>query len=238
MKMSKKNFERWDRFRKFILDFIFSNRCACCGEVVEIGKDICTECDENLVHHVNGCIKCGYPKEKCVCKSTQFEFDGIFSPYLYEGAARKGVFLMKREYGGNTAEFFGDKISELLTQQNIRSQIDLIASVPQTKKREKEKGFNQSHLMAKRISKRIDVPYDRSSIAKLYETKLQHTCDAVHRMGNVYGVFEADSEICFGKNILLVDDVTTCRATLNECAKMLKIAGAKKVYCAVATVNQ
>lgn len=235
--MKRDTYIRLEKIRKNLLGFIFGDRCACCGEIIEMGKSVCNKCAEQLKYRVEGCSKCGNPKDSCLCKNRQYEFDGIYSPYLYKGPAREGVLRMKADTGAPTAEFFGDIIGQMLIEKGISEKIDLIVCVPLTKEREREKGYNQSHLLAKRISRHLDLPYEKKGLKKLYNNKCQHTCNALYRIGNVFGVYEADRELCSGKNILIVDDVSTGRSTLNECAKMLKIAGALDVYCAVATIN-
>ncbi len=237
MKLSKEIRKRLDILRKFVVAFILGKRCACCGEIVETHKNLCKYCEEQIITNHNGCERCGQPKESCVCKKQRFEFDRIISPYLYENVIKDGIGRMKQDIGGDTAEYFGDKISEIIILKQLQSKIDLVVCVPLTKEREYKKGYNQSELLAKRISKNLDIPYNRKAIVKLYSNKEQHRLRALDREGNVLGVYEAANEICNNKNILLVDDVTTGGATLNECAKMLKIAGAKMVCCAVVAIT-
>ncbi|MBR2152008.1 MAG: ComF family protein [Clostridia bacterium] len=237
MKISKETRIKLDKIRKFVVAFFLGKRCACCGEIIETHKDICGYCNDKIIENINGCEKCGQPKSTCVCKRQRFEFDGIISPYLYDGAIKDGIKRMKKDIGGDTAEYFADVMSEWINLKGIKSEIDLIVTVPLTKEREREKGYNQSGLLAKRMSKNLDIPYNKKALIKVYSNKEQHYCSAIDRVGNVLGVYEADEEICNDKNILLVDDVTTGGSTLNECAKMLKIAGAKKVYCAVAALT-
>ena len=237
MKLSKDTRKRLDKICEFILAFILGKRCACCGEIIETHKNLCERCKDKIVTNDNGCDTCGQPKATCVCKRQRFEFDGIISPFIYDGAVKDGIRRMKKDVGGDTAEYFGDEISRLVCVKQWQNKIDLIVCVPLTKEREREKGYNQSALLAKRISKNLSIPFSKNALVKLYKNKEQHHLRILDRAGNVLGVYEAVGEICENKNILLIDDVTTGGATLNECAKMLKIAGANKVYCAVAAVT-
>lgn len=237
MKMSKETKIKLEKIRKVVLDFILGKRCACCGKIIENNKDLCESCKDNILKNIDGCKRCGQPKSSCVCKTQRFEFTRIIAPYVYEGPVKSGIGRMKKEIGGDTAEYFADVITNQLKIEELNQKIDLIVCVPLTKEREKEKGYNQSGLLAKRISKNLDIPFNKSTIVKIYHNKEQHRCKALHRTGNVLGVYEANEEICNGKNLLLVDDVTTGGSTLNECAKMMKIAGAKSVYCAVVAIT-
>ncbi|MBR4282123.1 MAG: ComF family protein [Clostridia bacterium] len=237
MKISKETRVKLDKARRFILDFILGKRCACCGIIIENHKKLCGECEKTIIENISGCEKCGQPISACVCKRERFEFDGIIAPYLYEGPVKSGIRRMKKDIGGDTAEYFADILTEWIKLKGLNTKIDLIVCVPLTKEREREKGYNQSGLLAKRLSKNSDIPYNKYAMTKLYSNKEQHYCSAIDRVGNVFGIYEADEDICCDKNILLVDDVTTGGSTLNECAKMLKIAGANKVYCAVAAIT-
>lgn len=234
MKLSKAKREKLDKIRKRVLGFLFGQHCVCCGKIIELHLNLCPECAENLTENTEGCLKCGCPKNQCVCHEKRFEFSSLLSPYLYEGPAVDGIRQMKESVGAPSAEFFADKMIGIITHHSLQNSIDLIVSVPLTKRRKREKGYNQSDLIARRISRNLEIPFDPNAIEKVFETKPQHKCTAFQRTGNVFGVYEADYDLCHGKNILLVDDVTTGRTTLNECAKMLYIAGANQVVCVTA----
>ncbi|HOJ35800.1 MAG TPA: phosphoribosyltransferase family protein, partial [Clostridiales bacterium] len=114
---------------------------------------------------------------------------------------------------------------------------DCVCFVPESEDVLKERGYNQSRLLAESVSRHLNVPCGEL-LKKLYTTKPQRTLSAAERQGNVLGVFETNpEEITAGKKILLIDDIKTTGATLDECAKSLLIAGADRVFCAVAAVS-
>ena len=94
-------------------------------------------------------------------------------------------------------------------------------------------------MLANELSKRLNLPV-RNYLVKLYDTKQQHTLKESLRSGNVLGIFDVDEKEYSpeGKTVLLCDDVKTTGATLNECAKMLKLHGAKDVKCVTATITK
>lgn len=120
------------------------------------------------------------------------------------------------------AKAIATEISSLLA--NI--EYDTITFVPMTKSDERFRGFNQGKLLAQNIGQAEQL------LVKIKKTRPQHKLNAEQRMTNMVGAFELTGEVS-GKNILIVDDVCTTGATLNECAKTLLTGGAKSVVCAV-----
>ena len=113
---------------------------------------------------------------------------------------------------------------------------DVITFVPQTAEESADRTYNQSEILAKEVGKRINIPVI-PLLKKIYETDSQRNLHPSERSGNIFGVFECiNKNMIQGKNILLIDDVKTSGATINECAKMLHIYDATSVYCAVIAV--
>ena len=220
------------------LCFLFSNRCACCSKIIPLGHELCESCDAELIRATGLCHKCGNVRSNCICKNRQFEFDSIYSPFIYDGVAKSGVYSLKSDGNRHSIRYFSEYMTKCVREHIPTDYFNCVVCVPMTRKQFFQKGFNHSYLLAKRISKNLGVPLCKSALKKLYETKAQHKCPGRRRRGNVFGVFEGKEHFVNGKRILLVDDVTTSRATLDECAKMLFIAGAKEVCCLVATVTQ
>ena len=109
----------------------------------------------------------------------------------------------------------------------------LLVPVPLYKTKFKERSFNQAELLVKNISSEIGLAY-ADILTKIKKTKSQTELSFNERQGNVKDVFQCqDKGIIKNKNILLVDDVITTGATLQECAKVLKQNGAKTVGAVV-----
>ena len=107
---------------------------------------------------------------------------------------------------------------------------DIIIPVPISKKRKKERGYNQSLLIARKISSKEKIKLGDKVISKVKNNNTQSKLNKEERAENVKNVYKItkDKEI-INKNILLIDDIYTTGATLNECSRMLKQAGAKKI---------
>ena len=116
---------------------------------------------------------------------------------------------------------------------------DFVTSVPATPASVKKRGFDQSALLARGVAKELGLVYDCNVIKKIYETKSQHFLSNLLRRGNLTGAFDiVDKSKVKGRTVLLCDDVSTTGETLDECAKMLYLAGAEKIYCSVIALTQ
>lgn len=131
--------------------------------------------------------------------------------------------------GGFLANNLKTRIKQILKEQPI------VTPVPMAKNRLKERGFNHAELIAKVVSAELSLAFDPGILVKLKNTLPQAECaDRRERLENTIGSFGINpgSDI-HGKNILLIDDVSTTGATLNEAARVLRNAGAAKIYAAV-----
>jgi len=129
-----------------------------------------------------------------------------------------------REYFKN---MFGNILSGYVTRLG---NFDIVTAVPVSGKRFAQRGYNQSELMARRLCRIAEMPY-QECLKKIRDTKPQSRIGFRKRTKNVKGAFAVINrgEVA-GKNILLIDDVYTTGATMRECSKVLKRAGAAAVY--------
>ena len=145
-------------------------------------------------------------------------------------AAESAVKLIKFTFSPDNAKPMGDEIAAKVRRLRERD-FDIVTAVPFTKKDKLDREYNHAVLMAKRVSKRLSVPFDENLLKKIRQTKRQHHLSGLERRTNLRGAFAARKDVR-GKHILLIDDVVTTGATLCECADMLYRAGARKVTCA------
>lgn len=114
---------------------------------------------------------------------------------------------------------------------------DIILIVPISNKRKKERGYNQSELLAKEIAKIISVKIEKNKILKIKNTLPQSTLNKIQREENVKGVYKAiQIEKIRNKKILIFDDIYTTGNTVNECAKVLVEKGIKRENIGVLTI--
>lgn len=108
----------------------------------------------------------------------------------------------------------------------------LLVPVPLAPKRLKERGFNQALLLAAALGKTLSLPVDTNTLLRVKETKSQVECETPkERQENISGAFALrENSNLKGKTILLVDDVYTSGATMNECARLLRKGGAREIW--------
>jgi len=154
-------------------------------------------------------------------------FERMWSFGPYEGRLRVAISLFK--YQG--IKRLARPLSEFILKMHIPN-VDIIIPVPLHIKRLRERGFNQSALIARYIAKKIGVRLDLDSLIRVRLTKPQVGLSASDRIKNIKGAFKVKREkFIANRNILLVDDVITTGSTMKECAMELRRAGASRVYC-------
>ena len=224
-------------FRGFCAVLYPSNlKCICCGRDLPTKQnvEICTSClsEINFIVEEHSCWRCGAvitgQGHFCTnCMSHSREFDICRSVAVYEGVVQQLIHGFK----------FGDKpyLSRtlgLLMADKIKKlgwQFDLIVPVPISVSRLKERGYNQSILLAQTIAKQLDMPVSEV-LSKVRDTHDQVGLNFSERQDNLKGsIVLNDKQEVFDKVVLLIDDVMTTGATANICAQVLKKAKAKRV---------
>lgn len=209
--------------------------CDICGAET-FGGNFCTDCLEKITFndkHI--CPVCGrktFRPEICMnCKSKPPLFKKAVSAFVYENGA---IVLISKFKNGKPylKKFFADKIAERLVGF---PEIDCIVYVPLTKLSTIRRGYNQSRLLASALSPRICTPVIHDAIKRVKKTKIQKGLSKKQRIENVKGAFKINKrKEIKDKSVLIIDDVMTTGATVNEISRILLNAGAKNVY--VATV--
>ena len=204
----------------YILSLIYPPKCVFCGKVID-KSDICSECEKTLP----------YTKGDSVYQKFLF-VDKCISPLYYKDYVRRAVLRFKFSGCSCYSRRLGAIMSECAENNLDCGSIDMISCIPLSKKRLHDRGYNQAELLAREISKAVDVKFV-PTLKKIKNNTAQATIkDEKLRAKNVVGVYTVtDPETVKGKYILLVDDVVTTGSTVSECARMLKKAGAKAVYC-------
>jgi ComF family protein len=146
---------------------------------------------------------------------------------VYGGVLREALHRFK--FGGRRA--LARPLADLVIEQcgaTLPDGITTVVPVPLARDREWERGFNQAALLAERIAKRLDVPLRAAWLVRRRATLPQSDLPAAERLANVRGAFRAAPAVA-GRHVLLVDDVLTTGATLAECARTLRTAGARRI---------
>ena len=221
------------RILEALLKAFFPQRCAYCGKVIAQSKLMCDDCKNNLPR-ISGevCRKCGVEKKECSCRNAEKYFESVAAPFYFTDMVRSGIHSFKFKNAPDNAETYGYEMAETIKNRFSGVEFDYITEVPMTKASIKERGYNQCALLANQISKNLGLEHKNDVLVKLYETDKQHTLKHFLRKGNLTGAFDVSNPaLVENKTILLCDDISTSGETMNECAKMLWLYGAKDVYC-------
>ncbi|NLB55481.1 MAG: ComF family protein [Lentisphaerae bacterium] len=194
----------------------------CAGKIDVIGKIACKRCGAPLDSEI-----CGE------CRGKRFHFDSANCYGYYAGVLREAIHQYK--YSGNRqlAPQLGSILSTTWKERDQQIEVDFIVPVPIHRQRERERGFNQSLLLAEIVSKDLSLPVLQHGLLRTRATKPQVNLALEDRGNNVKGAFTPGSDSVEGKNLILIDDVFTTGMTLDEAAKTLKTAGAASVHALV-----
>lgn len=226
--------------KKFLSKLIFANRCEICGEVIEFNESLCTECKNLPVIKPPYCEYCGYSKEDCLCKKKKNEYKRIVAPFYYKDSVMRAIHNFKNREMPFLAKPLSRKMYDVICQSYDDIHFDYITYVPFRKLHRIKRGYNQAQLLAEELSKLMNVPC-KCLLNKVRYTGVQHKKTQMQRKADIFGAFDVCDKYknqLDGKTVLLVDDVKTTGATLDECAKMLKIYSASSVYCSVVAITK
>lgn len=222
-----------------LLTAVFPRRCPYCGRVILPSQYVCDSCLSDLpMIEAPICSFCGHSKKDCVCKKRKSHYDAVVAPFYYEAEILTAVHRLKYENKDFLAQVFAKDMAEAVRRFLPLGEIDVLTYVPFTKKQQRERLYNPSEILCRALSKELSIPIE-PLLLKLYETKTQHMLSEKARSGNVLGTYDTvDVKNIAGKTVLLVDDIKTTGATLSECAKMLLLADAEKVYACTFAVTK
>ncbi|MCK8827015.1 ComF family protein [Natroniella acetigena] len=220
----------------FILELLYPAwpSCPACGREFsssEIG--FCSECiDEIEFIGDDYCIKCGKLTENKLCLDCR-EQERFFSQAravgLYDAGLKEYIKQLKYEQRQQLARPLAGLLTRYAEYYYQINRLDLITYIPIHKERLEERGFNQAYLLAKQLASELRLPI-KSLLARIVDTARQSELARQERLQNLAGKFKIENQqLVKGQRILLVDDIFTTGATVNEASKLLLEAGAKDV---------
>jgi len=241
---------------KKILDLIMPSSCVGCREK---GVFVCSSCLDTIdfleMQECPGCRNENYygdfclrpneisPGEKCRKKlfrdGCSFDQLIVCARYDKKGVLKRVIEQFKYKFSYELAGLLSGlmlaQIQRLYTKCDHNFKNALIVPVPLHKKRLKYRGYNQSGYLAFGLSDYLGVPACEPLVRKVFTVPQAHL-KREERLVNLNGAFEiipGADEYLSGRKIILVDDICTTGSTLNECAKVLKKAGAEKITAVV-----
>jgi ComF family protein len=219
------------KLKRVALDLLFPKWCVGCGKD---GDFICSSCCQSLSHLTPPlCPLCGKPQPEGIlcasCVNWQAEIDGIRSPFQFEGVIRKAIHQLKYQNIRSLTETLARLLSDYLTTSSIPKGI--LVPVPLHPKRLRERGYNQSGLLARELGKLANLDLVDDYLIRRQHTDPQTKVSTVReRRSNVACAFICRDHRLRNKQVLLIDDVAISGATLDACAAALKASGVTSVW--------
>ena len=209
-----------------LIGFIAPHDCLVCNKP---GETVCPECvAAAFVHKVPSCYYCnrlttdGRACQVCVRKTS---LRGAHILWRYDGHVKPLVYRLKYANDRAVAEFMAARLANHFDV----TPYDVITAVPSDGRALRSRGYNQAELLARAVARQASLPY-RASLLRIRHVSQTHLRRS-QRLEAVKDNFVCHRPQCVaGKRVLIVDDVMTTGATMNECARMLKNAGAKQVW--------
>jgi competence protein ComFC len=220
-----------NKLKTSVLDLLFPPRCVGCGSE---GSFLCFHCKSALDYLPPPlCPRCGIPLPEgsnCyTCKNYDREIDGIRSLFPLNGVVHQAVLQFKYQNVKALAAQLAELMGEYLRVHRMHA--DILVPVPLHPRRLRERGYNQSSLLAVELGRLTSWPVVEGVLLRIKNTPPQtKTKSAEERRQNVAGAFSCLGRRLSGRHVLLIDDVCTSGATLDSCATALKRAGAASVW--------
>lgn len=200
-----------------ILGLVYPTKCIECGKAYE--KYLCNKCK----------VKLGIKLKIHTDKYKNKNFKRHIYLFKYSEWIREKIIKYKFRNSAYLYRFFTECIIEINEKSNFLKKYDYIIPIPISKRRKKERGYNQSELLAKELSNQIKNISFANVINKKIDNKAQSTLKQKERELNVKDVYEINKKENYkemlNKNILLLDDIFTTGSTVNEVARILKNIG-------------
>lgn len=209
-----------NRLVEYFLRLLYPPKCIFCRRVLRDAEtDICHRCRAEI------------PAFDAPDRMGEF-FSCCISAYFYQDAVRESLLRYKFSGMAQYADGYGRALAMTLSRKG-QAAPQLVTWVPVSKQRKRARGYDQAQLLAQAVARELGCPV-AETLRKTMDNPPQSSLkDAAHRRGNVIGVYECvDAAAVADKQILLIDDIITTGATLSECSRVLKSAGARGIVCA------
>ncbi|MCI8483784.1 MAG: ComF family protein [Lachnospiraceae bacterium] len=236
--------------KEYLLHLLFPPRCPFCDQIlfqsIFLPRElVCKQCRENLQQvREPVCSKCGKPLEEereeyCYdCRKKICEYTQGKALWIYQGKVKDSLYRFKYHRRQDYAEYYGLELARVYGGWIKRCQIQAVVPIPLSKKRLRQRGYNQAELIARQVGKRLNLPVHTNLLLRVRDTKAQKELNDEERKNNLKRAFKTRTNKVQLDHILLIDDIYTTGSTMNEAAKELKRAGVKKIYCLCISIGR
>ena len=203
----------------------------CLGSFAALGGALCESCGQPLAAWSLGSAQEEQATEGLVCPECQtreYGFDRARSYGLYKAGLVRAIVLLKFERVEPLGRWFAGRPAEVVKREGLAA--DVVVPVPLHRQRERERGYNQADLIARPLARKLGLPYRAVLLVRTKPRPDKHILSLEERWDSVRGAFATRPGTQVDNlRVLLIDDVMTTGATLDACARALRVAGAKSV---------
>ncbi len=218
-------------------EFLFPRRCPVCDKIAKpFGSLCCTVCRKRLLYiGQEYCMKCGKglsDKEEAYCnhcRNYALPFVRGRSLYRYESVAGS-IFRFKYQERQEYADFFGEELYRHFANDIKQMRADAMIPVPLHEKRLRERGYNQSALLARVLSKKCGVPCKENFVIRQKNTVSQKKLNYAERQNNLKKAFKLYGNDVKLNVVIIIDDIYTTGSTVGALSEVLLEGGVKEVY--------
>ncbi len=228
---------------KWCLGILYPQTCYFCGKINE--SPICNVCLGKVSYIKEPCCKkCGKPvrykeQEYCFdCQRKTFSYQQGRSLWVHKGAVPWSIYQFKYHNRRIYGEFYAQELYRLYGNRIKQWGIDVIVPVPLHPKRKRKRGYNQTEVIAKYLSKMTGIPMEKNLVRRIRYTEAQKKLNHKDRKKNLEEAFEVNRNYQKYKNVLLIDDIYTTGSTIDTIAKQLLEKCNKKTWFLTISIGQ
>ncbi len=230
-------------YKENLIHLLFPPRCPICDEVLFSSvlasqKLVCTSCKRKPEYVQEPvCKKCGKPvenqrQEYCYdCQKHQSAFIQGKALWIYQGEVRHSIYRFKYQGRREYARYYGRELARVYGNWARGRKIEALVPIPLSKKKKRQRGFNQAALIAREFSRETGIPVYGNLLVRVRNTRAQKELNDQERKNNLKKAFKTRANKVQLDHILLIDDIYTTGSTMNEAAGELRASGISKVYC-------
>jgi ComF family protein len=220
----------------YFFDFLLPRLCSSCKSKLSLEeKIVCDDCYSKLKIPNSSFLEEEYQNKFSHPKLIEDFRAGLI--FEEESPARKMIHSLKYEKKFGVGIYLGRLVGNVFLDDVKKWEADFIIPVPLFSVKKANRGYNQSEFIAKGISIELGIPANNKLLKRIRHTETQTKLNSLERRANVQDAFKLKRGAKVkGKRIILVDDVITTGSTVSECAKVLKQAGADKVFALFAAI--
>lgn len=189
-------------------------------------------------------MSCGKPIEKEVqeyckdCQEHSWDYEQGRSIWVHRAPVSQAIYKFKYQNKRHYGKVFAEEMAKCYGKQIHRWGIEEIIPVPLHRKRQRKRGYNQAGILAEELGELLNIPVNQNAVYRIRNTLPQKVLDDAQRIKNLSGAFAVLQSQKIQSRVLVVDDIYTTGNTIQQVAKILKRAGAEKVYFLTISIGQ